>query len=161
MPLHLVSNISDTIDLDSNAISRLKYSPRRRASRPNRVASPSGANRDVLGVARPGEDESDSLSGESYAPYGPRPDRRADQAQAEREDVALVKLAAAKLAIALREVHVLLRGDRGAWKSDALARCTAKGWIRLQGDAFGAQQTFRVTPEGYRAAGLRVPPFTV
>jgi hypothetical protein len=80
-------------------------------------------------------------------------------ARAESEDIALVALAAGKLAVAIREVHILLGRSRAAWKHDAFARCTAKGWIIVEGEAFAALQIFRVTPDGYRAAGLRIPPF--
>lgn len=87
------------------------------------------------------------------------PDHAAARAQAEAEDLALARLAATRLAVALREVSMLLRGAEGARRGDALARCTAKGWIVLEGDPLAASQTFRVTSEGYRAVGLRPPPF--
>lgn len=128
---------------------------------------------DKLGFAEPGPghgpddgpDQALDLAPEGSADRSadqssdPAPDHAAARAQAEAEDVALVRLAAARLAVALRDVAMLLRGDRGSRRSDALERCTAKGWITLQGDPWSVSQTFRVTPEGYRAAGLRVPPF--
>jgi hypothetical protein len=70
------------------------------------------------------------------------------RAQAEEEDLALVRAAAAKLAAALREVRVLLGRKPPTWKREALARCAAKGWIRLQGDPLTDAQIFRVTAEG-------------
>jgi hypothetical protein len=109
----------------------------------------------------PVDDQADHLLDEHFVPAERGPDYAVALAQAEAEDVALVKLAAAKLTVALREVSMLMRGDRGSKRSDALARCTTKGWITVHGDGFGTVQTFRVTPQGYRAAGLRVPPFTL
>jgi hypothetical protein len=116
-------------------------------------------DRELSSPALSGQDQIDR-SPESFSRDEYRPDHSASLAQAEAEDVALVKLAAAKLAVALREVPMLVRGDCGSRRRDALARCMVKGWMTVQGDAFGESQTFRVTPEGYRAAGLRVPPFT-
>ena len=160
MPMHLVSHTGHPADLDHNAISRLRYSARCPSARNGRGASLREADYDTRHPSYPGANEPDPHPAFDYAPHGPGPDHVADRAQAELEDIALVKLAASKLAVALRDVSLLLRGDRGSRRSEALARCILKGWITVQGDAFAAGQTFRVTPEGYRAAGLRVPPFS-
>jgi hypothetical protein len=145
--------------MDENAISRLRYSPRRKAVPLGRAAASAGSHRASLAEDRLEAQRIGVLFGDDFASSERGPDHAAERLQAERDDVDLVKLAAAKLAGALHEVHVLLRGDRGAQRSDALARCTAKGWLTLHGDPLHAAQTFRVSPEGYRAAGLTVPPF--
>ncbi len=153
MTLRLVHSTAGLAHLSDHAVSRLRYVPRRRA------APPAHRDDEVSGPAFSEHDHSDEPSGREFAPDEHGPDAAAMRAQAEEEDLALVRAAAAKLAAALREVRVLLGRKPPAWKREALARCSAKGWIRLQGDPLTDAQIFRVTAEGYRAAGLPVPPF--
>ena len=159
MSLRLVSSVSNPVSLNDYPVSRLRHSPPH-LSAVDDITSPSGAVDQSGSAMRRREHDAadhplavDPVADESHL------DHAAVMAQVESEDIAMVVLAAGKLAIAIREVHVLLGRKRAAWKHDALARCTAKGWIVVQGDVFAALQTFRVTPEGYRAAGLPVPPF--
>ena len=159
MSLRLVSSISNLVSFNDYPVSRLRYSPPR-LSAVDDSNSPSGAvGQSGSAMRRREPDEADHPFMEDLVADGSHVDQAAVMAQVESEDIAMVVLAAGKLAIAIREVHVLLGRRRAAWKHDALARCTAKGWIVVQGDVFAALQTFRVTPEGYRAAGLPVPPF--
>jgi hypothetical protein len=159
MSLRLVSSVSNPVSFDDNPVSRLRHSPRHLSAvedcnPPSRAVGQSGSV-----MRRRAPDAADHPFIEDLVADESRLDHAAVMAQVESEDIAMVVLAAGKLAIAIREVHVLLGRRRAAWKHDALARCTAKGWIAVQGDVFAALQTFRVTPEGYRAAGLPVPPF--
>ena len=159
MSLRLVSSVSNPVSLDDHPVSRLRHSPTR-LSAVDDINSPSGAvGQSGSAMRRRKADEADLPLGEDLVADENRLDHAAVMAQVEIEDIAMVVLAAGKLAIAIREVHVLLGRRRAAWKHDALARCTAKGWIVVQGEVFAALQTFRVTPDGYRAAGLPVPPF--
>jgi hypothetical protein len=160
MSLRLVSSVSNPISFDDNPVSRLRHSPRHLTVIED-CNSPLGAtSQSVSATSRKEPDEADHPFIEDLIANESRLDHAAVMAQVESEDIAMVVLAAGKLAIAIREVHVLLGRRRAAWKHDALARCTAKGWIVVQGDVFAALQTFRVTPDGYRAAGLAVPPFS-
>lgn len=179
MSLRLVPRVADPLHFADLAVSRLRFDMSRRADAgagARRRALLSDADLvedrrgevlfpDEAGFHDPGNEQG-SDDGLSHAhdlmpdhSSDTAPDHTAARAQAEAEDIAVVRLAASRLAVALREVPTLLRGAQGVRRSDALARCTAKGWITLQGDPWAASQTFRVTPEGYRAAGLRVPPF--
>jgi hypothetical protein len=176
MSLRLVPRVADPLHFAEHPISRLRLEPSRRtsATRSRRQPWPPAASEaehedpthEALALDEPGSREPDAEQGRDDAPDHvppPSPDNVPDyaaaRAQAEAEDVALVRLAAARFAVALHEVAMLLRGAQGSRRSDALARCTAKGWVTLQGDPWAASQTFRVTPVGYRAAGLRAPPF--
>ena len=159
MSLRLVSSVSNPISFDDNPVSRLGYSPPRLSAVDDDSSHSRAVGQSVSATSRRKPNEADHPVMEDLVADESRLDHAAVMAQVESEDIAMVVLAAGKLAIAIREVHVLLGRRRAAWKHDALARCTAKGWIVVQGDVFAALQTFRVTPDGYRAAGLFVPPF--
>ncbi len=155
MPLRLVHSTVDRPHLSDHAVSRLRRVSRRNAARPPR------ADEEISDPAFSEGEGPDEASSQASAPdeHDRELDPAATRAQAEEEDLALVRAAAAKLAAALREVRVLLGRRCPAWKRDALARCSAKGWIVLRGDPLTEAQIFRVTAEGYCAAGLPVPPF--
>ena len=159
MSLRLVSSVSSPVNFDDNPVSRLRYPPRHLSVVEDSNVPFRAVGQSVSAMSRRKSNEADHPFMEDLVADESRLDHAAVMAQVESEDIAMVVLAAGKLAIAIREVHVLLGRRRAAWKHDALARCTAKGWIVVQGDVFAALQTFRVTPDGYRAAGLFVPPF--
>lgn len=153
MPLRLVHSTVNRPHLSDHPVSRLRLASRRRA------APPACADDRVSGLAFSEGEGSDEPVSQGLVPDEHGPDAAAMRVLAEEEDLALVRAAAAKLAAALREVRVLLGRRSPGWKRDALARCSAKGWIQVQGDPLTEAQIFRVTAEGYRAAGLPVPPF--
>lgn len=156
MPAQLTRHVDDPAAFEANAIARLKYVPRRRATARLHPED------DFLARAETNRGQSSSPLSGDLTDDELRLDAAAILAQAETDDLALVRLAAGRLAAALREVHLLLgRGPASASKREALQRCLAKGWITVLGDDLGEAQTFRVTAEGYRAAGLRVPIFSV
>ena len=157
MPLRLVSSRSDHHSFDNDPVPSARYVPRHlRVVGDGRPSGGNGAQ--IYSLAphrRVNEAEKKVLT--HVIPEDSCLDQAAAVAQAEREDHDLVVLAVCKLDDAVDDLDVLLNWGRSDWKRAALARCIAKGWIVVQGDAGTASQTFVVTTEGYRAADLRVP----
>ena len=160
MSLRLVSNCSDLGSFEGHPVSTSRF-----ASRRLRVVGDCNWPREEVDptpsiMSRNAAPESDSRRSPGLASGHGLLDHAAIAVQAEREDHDLVLLAAYKLAYAERDVDALLNWGGTTWKRAALPRCIAKGWITVRVDVFGAMRSFRVTPEGYRAADLRVPPLS-
>jgi hypothetical protein len=157
MPLHLVTGLSNPDSFLGHPVSKLRYERRR-----SRVTGDCGSlertSAQIISLApRTRANVAGNQAVNDIVPHDERLNHAAE-AQGEREDHDLVLLAACKLADSVHDLDALLNWGRSDWKRAALARCVAKGWVVVQGHSGTPLQTFSVTPEGYRAADLSVPP---
>lgn len=111
------------------------------------------------------QDDLDSDIALQDAPSGlsvdPRIDPVAAQAKADAADLDMIRRAARKHSAGLNAMVHLVGVDYDGTGRQIMARCVGKGWVRLGPNPFAAHavQTFEVLAAGYRAAGMKVPPF--